>query len=393
MRIGFVIPWFADDIPGGAEAAVRGITSHLAAAGVDVEVLTTCAEKFLSDWSCNHYPQGEDVAAGVTVRRFPVKKRDAGAFDKVNHKLIKGASLSLEEEDVFLEEMINSPDLYDYLREHKEMYSLYVFIPYMFGTTYFGCQICPERSVVIPCLHDESYAYMERFKEVFPKVRGMIFNAKAEMEFAGQLYDLTKVEQAVIGIGVDTGISGDPAVFKEKYGISEPFILYAGRKDEGKNVGILVQYFKAYKKRNPGSLKLVFIGGGDMDVSGSGNDDILDLGYVPVQDKYDAYSASLFLCQPSVNESFSLVVMESWLCHRPVLVHADCDVTKEFVLDSQGGLYFSDYKEFAGCLDYFISNEEQAIKMGDNGRNYVIGNFTWDSIIGKYIDYFKRLCV
>ena len=393
MKIGFVIPWFADDIPGGAEAALRGIASRLNAAGVDVEVLTTCVEKFLSDWSHNFYPQGESVEAGVTVRRFPVQKRSTGVFDEINYKFMTGSPVSLEEEDIFLKEMVNSSALYDYLEIHKDEYSLYVFIPYMFGTTYYGCKVCPERSVLIPCLHDEGYAYMERFKEVYPNVRGMIFNAEAELRLAERIYDISKTETTVIGIGINTDISFDPDTFRAKYGIYDPFILYAGRKDEGKNVTSLVKYFTAYKKRYPGVLKLVFIGGGDIDISGYDKEDIIDLGFIPVQDKYDAYSASLFLCQPSLNESFSIVIMESWLCDRPVLVHAGCDVTRDFVIKAQGGLYFADYREFAGCVDYFISHKEQADKMGNNGRSYVTDNYRWDIITGRYIDFFKRLSV
>ena len=54
-------------------------------------------------------------------------------------------------------------------------------------------------------------------------------------------------------------------------------------------------------------------------------------------------AAASLLCQPSHNESFSLVIMESWLCGRPVLVSSQCAVTKDFAKRSNGGLYFKDY--------------------------------------------------
>jgi len=142
-KIGFVTPWFADNIPGGAEALLRSTVDQLSKAGVNVEVLTTCAEQFSSDWSHNYYPTGTDVVSGVVVRRFPVRKRNAYAFDKMNHKLMTNTPITIEEEDVFLREMINSPALYDFIDKQKNDYSLFVFVPYMFGTTYYGCQICP----------------------------------------------------------------------------------------------------------------------------------------------------------------------------------------------------------------------------------------------------------
>ena len=56
-------------------------------------------------------------------------------FHRINAKVMQGKTISYDEEDIFIREMVNSPDMYDYLREHSEEYHRYVFIPYMFGTT------------------------------------------------------------------------------------------------------------------------------------------------------------------------------------------------------------------------------------------------------------------
>ena len=320
-KIGFVIPWYADGIPGGAEMELREVAGHLHSAGVRLEILTTCVKEFGSDWSVNYYKDGDDSTAnGITIKRFKVKKRDTEAFDAVNAKLMRKAPVSPEEEDIFLSEMVNSPDLYKYISEHGDDYSLFVFIPYMFGTTYNGAKIFPEKSVLIPCFHDEGYAYMKRFKELFPKTAGMIFNARPEAELAQRLYGFEEsgTKTIVMGIGMDTGIIPDPAAFREKFKINERFILYAGRKDEGKNVHTLVKYYSEYIKRHETDLRLVLIGGGEIELPPalvkSGR--IVDLGFVDRQDKYNAQGAAEFLCQPSMNESFSLVIMESWLCGR-----------------------------------------------------------------------------
>lgn len=395
-KIGFVIPWYADGIPGGAEMELREVAGHLHSAGVRLEILTTCVREFASDWSRNYYKEGLDKTVnGITVRRFKVRKRDGEAFDAVNSKLMSGNSITPEEEDVFLREMVNSPDLYEYISEHHDEYSLFVFIPYMFGTTYNGAKICPYKSVLIPCFHDESYAYMSRFKELFPQTAGMVFNARPEAELAEKLYGFSKsgTKTVVMGIGMDTDIVPDPGAFREKYGIKERFILYAGRKDEGKNVHTLIKYFAEYIKRHETDLKLVLIGGGEIDLPAGLVLDkrIIDLGFVDRQDKYNAQGAAEFLCQPSKNESFSLVIMESWLCGRPVLVHEDCAVTKNFVSEANGGLYFSDYFEFEGCTDYITGNSDAAWLMGSSGKDYVKRNFDWDIIVDKYKTFFREI--
>lgn len=390
-KIAFVIPWYAEKIPGGAEMETREVTKHLKAAGMDVEILTTCVREFVSDWSEDYYPEGDDVVLGIPVKRFKVRKRDTQAFDEVNLKLMNGTMPTAEEEQTFITEMINSPGLIDYISTHKDEYTAFVYIPYMFGTTYYGVKACPEKAVMIPCFHNEAYIYMSIFREMYSQAAGMIFNARPELELTEKVYDTKNVEKIVMGIGMDIDLKTDPGAFRRKFGINEPFIIYAGRKDVGKNVHTLLKYFGEYKKRNPSDLRLVLIGGGQIDIPRSAEKYVTDLGFVDMQDKYNAAGAAEFLCQPSKNESFSLVIMESWLCGRPVLVHEKCDVTTNFCRESQGGLFFSDYFEFEGCLDYFLNNREIAEQMGENGRKYVKEHFDWNVITENYRRFFEKI--
>lgn len=390
-KIGFVIPWYGPDIPGGAEAALRGLAEHMADAGVDVEVLTTRVKEFGADWSRNYYPAGRTMVNNVPVVRFDVRERDSEGFDRVNFKFMQGLPVGYEEERIFLEEMVNSPALYEYLRVHKEEYAFYVFTPYMFGTTYYGIQAAPDKAVMIPCFHDESYAYMEHFKEVFSRVRGMIFLAGPEKVLAERLYDTAGVEKAVLGTGVYTDFTGDGERFRSKYHLDKPFILYAGRKDKGKNIYTLLAYYREYVHRHDTDVQLVLIGGGQIEIPEEIRSRVHDLGFVPVQDKYDACAAAEALCNPSHNESFSIVIMESWLCGRPVLVSGACAVTKDFVIQSGGGLYFDTFFEFEGALEYFGRHPDMAARMGQCGRDYVMGNFAWDTIVERYTEYFRQL--
>lgn len=391
-KIGFVIPWYGEDIPGGAEMELREVATHLQRAGMDVEILTTCVREFSADWNENYYSAGTAVVEDIAVRRFPVRRRDTAAFDRVNRRLMEGQHLSLQEENTFVEEMVNSPQLYEYLKDASDDYALYVFIPYMFGTTYYGMQACPEKSVLIPCFHDEAYLYLRLFRQAYIQARGIIYNAMPEMELANKVYDFTTTEQICMGIGMDTNIHADAHAFRKAYRIQKPFLLYAGRKDAGKNVHTLLRYFAEYKQRHGDSdLQLVLIGGGSIEIPASVRDDVYDLGFVSKQDKYDAMAAAELLCQPSHNESFSLVIMESWLCGRPVLVHSQCAVTRDFARRANGGLYFRNYFEFEGCVQYILTRPEQARTMGQNGGAFVRENFDWDVIVEKYRAFFAKL--
>ncbi len=387
-KLGFVVPWYGEKIPGGAEMELRGIVHHLKAAGVELEVLTTCVKDFYTDWTKNYHKPGLTEEKGVKVRRFLVRKVDMTKFAEINYKLMNNRPITFQEEQLFMSQSVNSQELYEYMKEHEKEYHAFVFIPYMFGTTYYGCLTCPDKSVLIPCLHDESYAYMEVFKRAFSQIKGMVYLAQPECDLANRIYDLSKVKQAVIGGGLDTEIEGVPERFQRHYQIDGPFVLYAGRKDVGKNIDTLLRYFEMYKKRNNSKLKLVLIGGGQVDIPESVKDMVIDLGYVETQEKYDACAAASLLCQPSKNESFSLVIMESWLCGRPVLVHENCSVTAHFARISGGGLYFKNYLDFEGCINYILEHEQIAVQMGENGKQFVKDNFSWDIIVSRYKEFF-----
>jgi hypothetical protein len=248
-KIGFAIPWYSEKIHGGAEMELRGLTTHLHESGVELEILTTCVKEFSADWNDNYFRAGVEKVHGFTLRRFKVRKRDTAAFDAVNFKIMNGQSITAAEQETYVRESVNSPELYEYMRSHKDEYSLFVFIPYMFGTTYNGMQVCPEKTVMIPCFHDEAYVYMDVYKPVFERIAGIIYHAQPEFELANRIFNLSAVSQAVLGEGVYTELTSDGERFRKKYGIKEDFILYAGRKDHGKMVHILLKYFEEYKKR------------------------------------------------------------------------------------------------------------------------------------------------
>jgi glycosyltransferase involved in cell wall biosynthesis len=388
MKVAFVIPWYGKDIPGGAEAECYRTVMNLKKRGTSVEVLTTCARDFYS-WSNDHKAGVYDVE-GIKVRRFRVNKRDARNFDSINLRLMSGMTVTPEEEVAFLRESINSEDLYRFIGDNAEDY-LYIFIPYMFGTTYYGAAVCPERSYVIPCLHDESYAYMDLFKEVFRNVKGMIFHSRPEVTLGQKLYDLRDEAAILLGEGVDTDVKHSPQSFRKKFSFERPFILYAGRKDESKNTPLLIHYFLEYKRRTNNDLALVLIGSGSIEESRQDTADIIDLGFVSQQDKLNAHAAALMLCQPSLNESFSLVIMDSWGAAVPVIVSEKCEVTKDHCLRSNGGLFFDGYIEFEECVNILLTNPGLRQKLGANGREYVMSNFTWENITNKYKELFSRV--
>lgn len=387
--IALVIPWYGDNIRGGAEKEINYIAHLLKNAGWKVEVFTTCVKDASCDRGKNTLRSGKHMENGILVRRFKVRTRDVESYNRANLKIYNNIPVSYEEEEIYYKEDINSPDMYQYINKHQNNYALFVFEPYMYGITFYGSLNCPNNCVIIPCLHDESYAYLKHTKEMIERFNGAIFHAKPELELAEKLYDLKNLKKVVLGGGVDTDWVNqcDAEAFRKKYELNDDFLLYAGRKDSGKKVDELITFFIKYKKYTKCPIKLVLIGGGQIDIPENYSDEIRDLGFVSDEDKRNAYAAAFCLCNPSYYESFSIVIMESWIASRPVLVSEHCDVTKNYCLESNGGLYYDDYGLFHRCLDFMLNNRDIADKMGSNGHEYVFRNFTHELMTRKYTEF------
>jgi len=381
MRLAFVVPRYGEDILGGAETAVRHLAERLAQTGDRVEVLTTCA-KSLRSWR-NVYPGGMDQLNGVTVRRFPVDHtiRNEKRYWELTIKFTNRWPTTLDEEYDWVDQSAHSPELYAHLALHADEYDLLICAPYLFGITYYASTICPQRTVIWPCLHDEPFARFQQTRLMLSSCRGVMYNSRPEMMLARDKLGINHPRASIVGLGVESG-GGDASRFRARFGVVEPFMLYAGRIDSMKNVLQMMTYFVEYRKRSQDPFKLLLMGEGELPIPS--HPDIAALGFLDPQDKADAFAAAVVLCQPSLMESFSIVIMEAWLTGVPVLVHGDCDVTRHHVLRCGGGLYYSGFEEFASTLDWFRENPTARVQMGQQGQAYAQGECDWDVVLARF---------
>jgi glycosyltransferase involved in cell wall biosynthesis len=142
-----------------------------------------------------------------------------------------------------------------------------------------------------------------------------------------------------------------------------------------------MRYFDEYRSRHNRQLSLVLIGDGPL--AARNRPGVITLGFVDEATKRNALAAAAFLCQPSLNESFAIVLMEAWAQRKPVLIHEHCPVTITHVRKSQGGLYFANYDDFEGAVEYLLTHCSQASEMGENGHEYVRRNYNWQAILDR----------
>ncbi len=387
-RIRIVTPWYGE-FAGGAESAARGLAEHLLDSGLDVQVFTTCSRSPFDDWWSDHYCPKYYEINGVPVRRFSVNKEMKDQYHRLNTLMLDGLDLSIEEQFSFMRGNINSHELISHIKWNRQFY--YVFLPYLYGTTFWGVNAATDRSIIIPCLHDEPIAKWEIVKDMFTKANKLIFLTQEEKLLAQELYGSRIDMMPVAGIGVESKLNFDASIFRAKFKIEDPFLIYVGRKDKGKNIVLLIDYFIRYISIYSNKMKMVFIGGGDSSLIPSNNSNFIDLSFVTEQDKLDAIAASVALCNLSDNESFSLAIMESWITWTPVIVSARNRVTTSHCEKSNGGCIVSNENEFCESVNKLKTASYLTKTMGAYGREYVKENYSWNKIINKYLQIFKEL--
>lgn len=382
-RVFLVVPWYGPDTAGGAELLARRLAENLHREGVAIQVLTTTGKDFFSPQAQDHYPAGPQEVNGVPVIRFPTRQDDGASWRQAHAGLLTGVSFPTKERHM-VDQLVAEDALYSYIQDHRQE-GLFLLVPYVWGTTFWGGLLAGDHAVVIPCLHDEAYARYRPYHYLFQQVRGGLFISHPERKLARRLYDLPAERALLVGAGVDIPATGDPDRLRRRLNLEEPLVCYVGRRDRGKRVPMLIEYFCAYKDRNPGPLKLLLAGKEPIFVPLEFADQVIDLGYISEQDKHDAYAAAKVVCQPSVVESFSLVIMEAWLQGTPVLVNAACDVTVYHCRQSNGGLYFRDFFEFEACLNELLERPRLRRRLGAQGRGYVQENYSWPAVVERVI--------
>ncbi len=376
FRVAVVSFRFAAGFVGGAEVSLRTMALALQQAGHRVEVLTTCT-RAENDWH-NELPAGETHVDGLTVRRFAVdpvdRNRHLTSVRDINEA---NGCVSAEVEADYLRHSIHSAALIDELRSRISEFDAVIVGPYLFGLTHdVACEF-PDKTLLVPCFHDEPFARLSIWPKSYEKVGGILYHSPEEQQWAQTESGLNHPNAHEVGTLVQASAAASAKKPMNRY------VVYCGRYSIQKEFPRLVDFACRYNKKNPGRWRFAFIGQGEQ--SPPRESWAEDFGFLSEDRKHQVLAGASALVQLSRQESLSIVTLEAWLHGVPVIANKACAVIAGQIERSGGGVTVDAYDEFAAALDDLWNNPAKWQGRGESGRQYVRQRYTSESCYAERI--------
>ncbi len=388
-KLCFVSPRYGEEIIGGAEFAIRRLAENCVLyGGIEAEVLTTIAGDERT-WS-PQYEVGETHLNGVTVKRFSNEPINRQEFDQWAQPLLENPRHVTEQ--LFDEWLIRqgpySPHLLNAI-ENTDADAV-VFHPMLSSPTSHGVFKSKKPVILHPALHNEPLSYMPGYAQVMKRADLLALSTRYEQNLVQDICGAMSNAQSVIGFGIEEPPEANKAeqeITIKKYGL-EPrkYFVVIGRVDQGKGSDVVAEMFCAARKLSGRDDKLVFIGpiSPTSAVASMDDENIICVGAVSDEEKYALLSEATSLINPSVAESFSLVVLEAMQVGVPVIVNGSCGPTIEHAQASGAGVSFSSAGDFAAALDLYADNKIR--KMASlNGQGYISKKYIWSDVVSTYM--------
>lgn len=389
MKLGLLVPRYGEEVVGGTEHWLRTLCEHLVdMRGWSVEVFTTCAVS-AETWA-NSLRPGTSEERGVTVHRHRSRSgRDAEYLHQLP-RLRRDPRGFSEAEAAKYTALVGPvcPDAVDQAADSD--CEVVAVTPYLYWPAVVGVPRLGRRVLFHGAAHDEPELYLPLMKRVFTSVGAFSFNSFSERQLVESVYPVASIPSSVIGNAVNEG-RGDPAAARAALGLGadEEFVLCVGRVERSKGCASLMRLWEIYTGRRAGAPQLVFIGPvhDQFDVPAG----VVLAGRQPEDVKWGALAACRMLISPSAHESFSLVLLESWLAGTPVLVNARCGPTVEHCRRSGGGLWFHGYADFESAVDRLLAEPELCDTLAERGARYARQTFSWPAIVDRYERLARRV--
>jgi glycosyltransferase involved in cell wall biosynthesis len=368
LRVAVVVFRYGGDFVGGAERSLRTIATALHEAGHGVEVFSTCTTAE-GDWA-NTLAAGTGRVDGLLVHRFRLDDHDREQHHRSVRAILEAdcrVEAGVEEE--YLIHSIHSSALLERLRSRIKEFDAVITGPYLFGLTYDVARAFPEKTLLVPCFHDEPFARLRVWQSVYPYLGGLLYHSAKEQELAERELGFNHPRSFCLGTLLEPIPASDAQAAWRSIGPGRLYVVYCGRYSRQKNVPTLLEWARRYHAAHPERFTFTFLGQGEVTIPRE--EWACDLGFVDEEHKRAVLAGAAALVQLSRYESLSLVALEAWAQGTPLIAAADCAVLAAQLERSGGGQTVNGYEAFAVALNDLWEHPDRWRERGAAGRRFV----------------------
>lgn len=220
---------------------------------------------------------------------------------------------------------------------------------------------------------------------------------RQEAAQVGRDYGVPEEKLAVIGWGASAmGEQFSGAETAEDAADARVTILCVGRLSRHKGQAWLLDVYRRARSNFQHPARLVLVGR-DEDAeselreqvrAANLEDEVVFTGELDDESLGEWYGKSDIFALFSQYEAFGLVYFEAMLCGLPVLTH---EVGANLELLTHGAVVVARYdtEAAAGEMARLVNGPEYRRRLGEEGREYALGEFTWEAVADKYLALYR----
>ncbi len=365
-RLCFVIPDFLTEEKSNTLDYCRKLIIKLAHV-YEVKILTTSCCDITS----------EEIIKDSVWNTIPVK-----SFSVLKNILVS------DDNSVSAKTVDFSPELVSFLTSSYDEFELFVFA---FCCSYIcinGLPVVSNKALLIPFTNDKMSVSHTELERIFNLPLGIIYTNEEEMSFIQMNFHNKAVSNIVAPMWQDVQ---NINALNEKYYRKPcqcPYVVCLADNICDCEMQRLIELFNAFNKNRNEKIILIFIGKSSAE---SDNGEFIFFNTDNEEEKLFVISSSVALIEPSFCEGIPIEVLKAFSCKKPVLVNGNNRIMKSLCLQCNGGLYYFGETDFIECLTIIVDRNDIAVKMGENGFDYVKENNDEKTVISKITDFINKI--
>jgi GT2 family glycosyltransferase len=228
QRVALVVPFFGRELRGRKERFAFSYATHLALAGVAIDVITTTARAEAVD--ANYYRSGIDNTEPFPVYRFKVVAPDRAAYAEAVLAVERDREAITTYGRALIDERLRSPALLAHVRAVAPRYDAFIFLDATAPTTVNAVGEVPENAILVPLIDDEPVARQMDVIDAITASRFVLCTTNAEAALVGDIAGPgVRRKIRVIGLAADTVPLSEIKLDSVRRSMrGRPYVLVAG---------------------------------------------------------------------------------------------------------------------------------------------------------------------